>query len=330
MPKIIGNTTAAPKVLTEAEVITLVTSSEEVKDLIKEHGDDQVQADWNQDNQEAPDYIHNKPEIPSIEGLATEAFVEEKIAEVDVSADVTYTNSDPLLQDMGGILANNHPEGFDKVPINDLITELLYPYTKPVLSSFALTPSVGVKKKGTQITVTSASVKVAKKSKAISAVDLYRESTLLKSISNPTVTSSGATITFSDLSDSIDGTADTTYYVKVSEQNGAANVVSISAKYTFVNPYYYGVIAKDAEITADLIMGLAEDVRVKGDHSRSYNTNSQKPVIAYPDSYGPLKSITDAALPYTWDRYDVTINGVDYYVYVGSASTLTNTYNFKY
>lgn len=288
------------------------------------------QADWNQDNQEAPDYIHNKPEIPSIEGLATEAFVEEKIAEVDVSADVTYTNSDPLLQDMGGILANNHPEGFDKVPINDLITELLYPYTKPVLSSFALTPNVGVNKKGTQITVTSASVKVAKKSKAISAVDLYRESTLLKSISNPTVTSSGTTITFSDLSDSIDGTADTTYYVRVSEQNGTIDVASISAKYTFVNPYYCGVIAKDAEITADLIMKLTEVIRVRGDYEQSYTTNSQKPVIAYPASYGSLQSITDAALPYTWDRYDVTINGVAYYVYVGSASTLTNTYNFKY
>lgn len=38
MSKVIGNTTAAPKVLTEDEIITLVTDSEEVQNLIKEIG----------------------------------------------------------------------------------------------------------------------------------------------------------------------------------------------------------------------------------------------------------------------------------------------------
>lgn len=45
----------------------------------------QKQADWNQTDETAVDFIKNKPEIPSIEGLATEEFVREQVESIDIS-----------------------------------------------------------------------------------------------------------------------------------------------------------------------------------------------------------------------------------------------------
>lgn len=44
---------------------------------IKAHGHI-IQADWNQTDPLQMDYIHNKPEIPSIEGLVSENYVDNK------------------------------------------------------------------------------------------------------------------------------------------------------------------------------------------------------------------------------------------------------------
>lgn len=42
----------------------------------------QIQANWNQTNEMYPDYIQNKPDIPSVEGLATETYVNDEIAKI--------------------------------------------------------------------------------------------------------------------------------------------------------------------------------------------------------------------------------------------------------
>lgn len=48
---------------------------EKIADLVLES----AQADWNQEDESKPDFIHNKPEIPSIEGLATIEYVDSKL-----------------------------------------------------------------------------------------------------------------------------------------------------------------------------------------------------------------------------------------------------------
>lgn len=250
-----------------------------------------------------------------------------------VDAKTIYTNTEPMISDVGGIKASEHTNGFDNVQITDLITELLYPYTKPVIDSFTLSPAAGVKKKGVSVTLASASVKITKKSKAISKIDLYRGSTLLKSITDKTIESTGTTVTFSGLNDTLDGNTNTTYTVKVSEQNGTVDVVNKTATYTFVNPYYQGVINKDDTINEALISGLNEKVETKGNKTYTYTTTaSQCAVIAYPASYGVLKEIKDANnFTQTWSRYDISINNVSYYVYVSGAAAADNfKYTFTY
>lgn len=239
-----------------------------------------------------------------------------------------YTNSDPIVTSIGGIAAGTT---FTNKPIREILTDLLYPYTKPVLSSFSLDDPAGTYEKGETKTLTRATVKVTKKSKNISSVDLYQGSTKIKTISDPAITTSGTTVTFDNLNVSIPGTSNVTFYIKVSEKDGTTDVVDTSATYTFVDPYYYGVLDSDEALTASIVTSRFEKgIRSKGAHSYTYTTSNQKPVIVYPASYGDLKSITDAALPYSWTKTSITIKSVSYIAYIGSVSTLTNTYNFKY
>lgn len=274
-------------------------------------------SDWNETNERKTSFIKNKPDINAIVDEAT-----------------SYTNTDPLINDIGGIKTTEHANGFNNVPINDLLTELLYPYTKPIISDFKLSPGAGTKEKGEPITLTSATVVVTKKSKNISRVDLCRDSDVLKSYEGE-VTSKGTTITFSDINDRLEGTEDSvTYTIKVSEENGTENVVTSSAKYTFVNPYYYGVINKDDEINEKLITGLTKKIETSSSKVYTYTTPTKDDcaVIAYPSSYGNLSNIKDAnGFTQTWSKYSITINGVGYYVYVSGPAAATNfKYTFSY
>lgn len=50
---------------------------------------EQVNPDWAQTDDTQPDYIKNKPAIPSVEGFATESYVDEKIREINVQGGVS-------------------------------------------------------------------------------------------------------------------------------------------------------------------------------------------------------------------------------------------------
>lgn len=249
----------------------------------------------------------------------------------------TYTNADPLLNNVGGILVDNHKEGFKDVLITDLITELLYPYTEPVINSFSMNPTVGAKEKNVSLTVNSATVKVTKKSKQIASVSLYKGSTLVETKTDE-ISGSGTTLTFT-VNETLNGSTNTSYTVKVTENGENAKTITSGAQtYTFVDPYFYGVIANGATVNSDTILGFTKSICTKGSHSYSYTTNNQCPVIAYPKSYGALKSIVDPNnFTQDWTQSTVTVNngstikGVDYYVYVGGAATATGTtYKFNY
>lgn len=51
-----------------------------------------IQSDWNQTDETQKDYIKNKPTIPSIEGLATETYVDDKTVNVLKYTEQTLTD----------------------------------------------------------------------------------------------------------------------------------------------------------------------------------------------------------------------------------------------
>ena len=330
--EIIGNTTTTPDPqsdwdqtdATRADYIKNkpeILTKEEIVDLIGEHSSEgQIQSDWAQTDETQKDYIHNKPDIEAM-----------------VAENTTYTNSEPLIQNVGGILADNHPEGFDNVPISDLITELLYPYTKPSIGTLNLTPAAGIKQKNVGFDVTKASIVVTKKSKSIQSVTLYRGNIELQSKTDGVA--AGGTFSFTLSDERLTGDTNTSYKVKVTEAGeGGKTYESSAVGYTFVYPFYYGVIGKDATVDSATILGFDKSIINKQNHSHSYKTNNERPVIAYPKDYGTLKSIVDPNnFTQEWTQSVVTVNdgetipNIDYYVYVGGAATATNTaYKFNF
>ena len=252
----------------------------------------------------------------------------------------TYTNNEALLQDIGGIKASDHPNGFNNVPITDLITELLYPYKAPNISSFSLDPSASVKEKNVIFTCKTATVSVEKKTKPIERIELYRGTERIKYETNGVA--NGVTNLQFSINEELKGSTNTTYTVAVVEQGAEKEAASKSLTYTFVYPYFYGVINKGTTITSENIWSICntfnKDVANKGQKKYKYTTNNQCPVIVYPKAHKLLSSIIDPNnFSQTWDQYLVTINngttikGVEYYVYVGGASTASNVqYTFNH
>lgn len=68
---------------------------------------EQVQADWNQSDASEPSYIHNKPTIPSITGLATTGYVDTAVANVQV--DLTgYATEEYVDNSVSGLSVENY------------------------------------------------------------------------------------------------------------------------------------------------------------------------------------------------------------------------------
>lgn len=77
----------------------------------------QEQADWNEDDPSEPDYIKNKPSIPSIEGLASEQYVQDYTSAFITSADIPDVPADVVtsgqLATVSGNIMNQIPDTSD-------------------------------------------------------------------------------------------------------------------------------------------------------------------------------------------------------------------------
>ena len=258
----------------------------------------------------------------------TDGSVANAIAENDVFVtDILTVNA------LGGIAANTDLNG---MTTHAILNKLLYPYVAQVVGTPSRTPNATVLEKGNDQTITAVSVSVTKKSEAITSVALYNGSTLLAEKTGSEV-AAGGTFTFSGLSVAVPSTS-IVLTVKVTDASG--NTVSKStAGWNFVYPYYIGVCAEDAEINEELVESLTKKVEAKGNKTNSFTCDYQRMVFAYPKSHGALSSILDAngfENITAFTRYEVSITGMDgtaqaYYVYVNSASTVSNfAMTFKY
>lgn len=236
---------------------------------------------------------------------------------------------------LGGIPAGTN---LNDLTIQEVLTKLLFPYIAPSVSaSLTYSPNASIYEYGRIVSVTNINVSVAKKSESIQSIKFYQNNNLINIIS--TNCSNGGTFSYT-LEPSVSITSNTSNsYFKVIVNDDTTNVTANTNSFTFVYPYYYGVINNDAEINENLIKSLTKQVVAKGNKTYSYSPNFQKMVIAYPKSYGVLKSILD---PNGFEQMasftltELNIIGLDgtsqpYYVYSNGASTNTNfNMTFKY
>ena len=224
---------------------------------------------------------------------------------------------------LGGIKAG---EDLNGKSVTEILNKLLYPYVAPVVSKATRTPTTSVLEQGTTLYLTKVAVEVTKKSLNITSIGLYNGSTLIEEITGENLTG----CEFTNLPSYTTSVSKLT--VKASD--GTSTATKDISGWTFVYPYYYGVCAEGATIDETLVKGLANKlVETKGNKSKSFTTNNECFVFAYPATYTDLTSVLDPnnfEILGTFNKHTFTITGLDgkatsYKIYVSKApSTVTD------
>ena len=195
--------------------------------------------------------------------------------------------------------------------LNKLISD--YYYVKPSINSFKATPAGGVFEVGTTITA------------PIAFNWSYNKDIKTQILTDCTLTDNTDRMATYDS----DITSNKTFTLNASD---GKNNVSKSVSYTFVNPYYVGVSSTDTLTETD-IKALTKKVEAKGNKTINYTTSQSYMVFAYPSSYGAISSIIDQNgfnVTDSFVRNTVTVNSVEYYVYVSNQCSGTYTMKFNY
>lgn len=231
-----------------------------------------------------------------------------------------FNNEMPTVIAVGGIPAGTT---FENMPVKDVLNKLFYPYVAPVVSCSS-TPNGGVFEKGTSVSVTQITVSITKKSEEITKVEIFdREESLGSKEDGRT-----GNVVFPLENKSV--TEDKTFTAKVTDAS-EKTVTANSGKFTFVHPYYQGVVEDAADINEGLVKGLTKLVQTKSNKTLTFTTNNQKMLIAYPKSYGALTKIVDPNnfdVTDTWTAKEINIETADstqtpYYVYTSKLVTVS-------
>lgn len=269
------------------------------------------------------DHTHDFADLENAPVMSEYAKVADEEAREKFSTDVLTVNA------LGGI-----PAGADlnNLTVKEILAKLLYPYVAPVVSVTG-TPNGGTYEKGDNKEITNVRVSVTKKSERIAKVEVFDGSVSL-GIKEGDEVASGGTFNFT-----VSVPVNSVNKQLTAKVTDASNKV-VSANtgaFSFVYPYYVGVIAEDAVIDEALVKGLTKKVESKGAKTIAYTCNNERMVFAYPKAYGALKTVIDPNnfdVTGTFTKQEVSITGLDgtaqvYYVYVNGASTVNN-FNMKF
>lgn len=301
--KIVDTKDEAVKTAIREEIATTVS---ELKELINAKADSV--------------HTHTADEITETEEKQFVSAVKKK----QYDDNTIFTTDMVTVNGLGGI-----PAGADlnNMPVQDLLTKLLFPYVAPVVSASS-NPNGGTFEKGNNQTVTKITANVTKKSEKIKKIEFLDGGSLIEAKEGVEVENGGSI----SITTSKEVSTDKYFSVRVTD---AANKTysANTGSFSFVYPYYQGKAAEDkTTFTGEEIAAMTKTVEGRGNKTRTYTCNNERMVFAYPKAHGVLKSIID---PNGFDnfssfgRQEVSVvgrdgNPVDYYVYVNSPSTVTN------
>lgn len=195
--------------------------------------------------------------------------------------------------------------------LNKLISD--YYYVKPSINSFTATPNGGIFEVGHVVTA------------PITFNWAYNKDITTQTLTDCTLADETVrTATYNS-----DITTNKTFTLTA---NDGKNNVSKSVSYTFVSPYYTGVSSTDTLTETD-IKALTKKVETKGNKTINYTTTQSYMVFAYPSSYGAIKSIIDQNgfnVTDSFVRNTVTVNSVEYYVFISNQCSGTYTISYRY
>ena len=220
-----------------------------------------------------------------------------------------FTRDDLTAVTVGGL---NSGSSVKNKTTKEVLESILFPYQKPTVS-FSISPNTTVYESGTAVSSIKFTISATKKSNIIQSIKVYDGSTLLTTITSGVA--SGGTFTYTY---SCNITSNTTLKVEVSDGTSTA---SATKNITFGYKSYYGFVADGTTVNETVIKALQNNV-LKTSKALNYtgiNCTDSKIVYAYPQNQGLLSSILDGSGFDYIDSYDctnITVNGVNYNVYV--------------
>lgn len=210
-----------------------------------------------------------------------------------------------------------------------MFNALLYPYVAPSVS-LSLNPSAGIREYGNPVSSVILNSNITLGSESSLQLQLKRGSTTIhtSNINNQTSYS----FTYDASSDPIDST--TTFSVQITDSTSSK---SASQSYTFVYPYYWGII-NNSTAEADDVKSQNKVVSGKTNVIKKFTCTDAFPFLAIPSSWGQVSSIFDANefnVTSSFNLQQIKIVGldsteVDYNVYVLNTPTSITDYQFRF
>ena len=243
---------------------------------------------------------------------------------------VTYTDNSATgaTVAVGGFKKGDKPEN---MTFKEFADTLLHPYVATSGVSLTLTPTNGgTFEMGTTQTVTGATVRWTAGSQQVTKAEVLVGGSPVGEAQVSSGTSVAVTVT-----DSI--TANKTFTARATDPTKAYTGGNVT--FTFVYPFYWGVVDSGSLVDSAAITGLTKSVTNKGNKTVSYTTSGvQQAVFAFPASYGNLKSIMDQnnfENIDTFTKSTVQVTGLDstpqqYNVYVSNVNVQAFSYTFKF
>lgn len=234
-----------------------------------------------------------------------------------------FTRDDLTAVTVGGL--NSGSSVKDKTTM-EVLESILFPYQKPTVS-FSISPSTTTYESGTTVSSITFTINVAKKSNDIQSIKVYDGSTLLTTITSGVANGGTFTYTYS-----CNITSNTTLKVEVSD---GTSTTSATKNITFGYKSYYGFVADGTTVNETVIKALQNNV-LKTSKALNYtgiSCTDSKIVYAYPQNQGLLSSILDGSGFDYIDSYDctnITVNGVNYNVYVMIDPTTLDGFTQKF
>lgn len=264
------------------------------------------------------------PESTKVETSIINGNIKVDGEEVKVYND-TFATDILTVEKFGGIDAGANLNG---MTTHEILNTLLFPYVAFTINSSSRSAAAATLENGATQTLNSASISITKKSKPITSVKLMNGSTVLGEKTGDEV-AAGGTITFSDLGITV--SKDNNPNLKFTVTDGQTSTDKNVGTSTFVYPYYMGECAADAVVDEVLIESLTKKIESKGNKTVTHSCENGRMVIAYPKTYGVLKSILDPNNFETigdYTRSEVPVTGLDgtaqtYYVYTSGAATVS-------
>lgn len=270
--------------------------------------------------------------------LKTNAVKQSSLDELDVKLttsinniedELTFTKETGTTVELGGIKKGTT---FNDRKLIDIINDMLYPYVAFSITGLSLSPNNGgTFEKGSSITITGSTTWINLGSEPIVKVSIFDGDTKLGEKTEG--------LTGNNISIPIDLTISDykTLKTEVEDKHGT-KLSRNSGAFNFVYPFYYGSL-EEGGLDGDSIKKLTKVVEGKWNKKFIYTHSNKCAVIAYPASYGNLKSMIDPNnfdITGTFIKNEVVVVGLDekevnYFVYTNSPSTLDNfaiSFNF--